>query len=230
MVTPKSIGFFKTLPFFLYNSLSVNFSLVFLLGIILLSILSLLNLRLIFFLNIMLWFLVSNIHNRIYPTLTGGDNLLSQLLLFNCFLSNSFKNKFLWQDQIKICLHNFSLVALTIQISLLYFLSALAKLNDPQWLSGTAISAVSQIQYFWMFRFFTHSKSLEPLFVILNYGVLFYQLFFPVLIWVKKVKKPFLVFGILMHLYIAFVMGLVGFGFIMILAYTFFWPKKETVK
>jgi hypothetical protein len=160
------------------------------------SILSLIGLRIKFVSDAILWFLVINLNNRVYPTLTGGDSLLSQFLIFNCFLSSSFKNNFLWKDQIKICLHNFSLVALTIQISLLYFLSALAKLNDPEWFSGTAISAVSQIHYFSMFWFFTHSKSLEPLFVILNYGVLFYQLFFPILIWVKKVKKPFLLFGI----------------------------------
>ena len=230
MVTPKSIGCFKTLPFFLYNSLSVNLSLVFLLATIVLSVLSLFNLRINFFLNATLWLLVINLHSRIYPTLTGGDNLLGQLLLFNCFLSTSFKNDFAWKDLLKICLHNFALLAIIIQISLLYFLSALAKLNDPQWISGTAIKAVSQIQYFSLFSFFTYSKFLEPLFVILNFGVLVYQLFFPILIWIKKIKKPFLLFGILMHVYIALVMGLVGFGFIMILAYTFFWPEKETVK
>ncbi|WP_317899522.1 hypothetical protein [Aurantibacillus circumpalustris] len=230
MVSPKSIGLFKTIPFILYNSLSPNLSLTFVMLTLGISLFGLFNLRFYFILDFLLYFLVINIHNRVYPTLTGGDNLLSQLLIFNCFLVTNFTNNLLWKDQLKICFHNFSLLAIVIQVSLLYFLSALAKLNDPAWFAGTAISGVAQIQYFSMYSFFTYSENLRPVFFVLNYVVLFYQLFFPILIWIKKVKKPFLIFGVLMHLYIAFVMGLVGFGFIMILAYVFFWPMKEPLK
>jgi hypothetical protein len=57
--------------------------------------------------------------------------------------------------------------------------------------------------------------------------VLGYQLLFPVLVWIKKIKKMFLLLGILMHLYIAFVMGLVEFGSVMIISYIIFWPIKK---
>jgi hypothetical protein len=71
-----------------------------------------------------------------------------------------------------------------------------------------------------------NAEKLSWLFIALNYVVLAYQLLFPVLVWIKKIKKPFLILGILMHLYIAFVIGLVSFGFVMILPYIYFWPNS----
>lgn len=228
VVTPKDIGFFKSLAFLLYNSQSTSLSVFFISAVFSLALLNFFKHRFAFVSNFLLWFLVLNLNNRVYPTLTGGDNLITQLLFFNCFLAYSFKNDTAWSTQLKICFHNVALLAIMIQVCLLYFVSSVAKLNDPQWISGTAIAAVSQIRYFSMFSLFTYSKSLEPVFIFLNYLVLIYQLLFSVLVWIKKFKKPLLLIGILMHVYIAFVMGLLGFGVIMILVYALFWPDKRT--
>jgi hypothetical protein len=60
--------------------------------------------------------------------------------------------------------------------------------------------------------------------------VLAYQILFPAVVWFKKIKKPFLILGILMHVYISLVMGLVLFGLIMIICYAIFWEKGATEK
>jgi len=225
-VEPNSIGFFKDFAFLLYNSESVSLSTYFICATLILSLLNLFTTRFHFITDFLLWFLVINLHHRIYPALTGGDNLVNQFLFFNCFLSATFLIQTSWKSELKICFHNIALVAIIIQVCLVYFLSALAKLSDTEWRGGSALIAISQIRHFSLFSSPGSDKTLEPVLIFLNYVVLFYQLLFPVLIWVKRIKKPLLILGILMHVYIAFVMGLVSFGFIMILAYVFFWPDK----
>lgn len=238
---PHSIGFIKDIAFFLYNSTSNNLGYVFLVGAILLSILPFIFKKLYFISDFTLWLLIINISNSLYPTLTGGDFLLNQFLLFNCFLcchperpvlseveasrSSLTNNKF---QALKIPLHNFASIAIIIQICLVYFLSAFAKLNNEEWLNGSAISTTLQVQHYSLNMFaYTKQNSFTS---ILNYVVLFYQLLFPVIIWFKKIKKPFLIIGIIMHLFIAFVMGLMSFGFVMILGYVYFYDFKSDFK
>jgi hypothetical protein len=217
---PHSIGFIKDVAFYLYNSTSNNSGYIFIIGAMLLSVLPFIFKKLYFISDFILWLLVMNIANKVYPTLTGGDYLLNQFLLFNCFLAFE-KNK----NNFKIALHNFASIALIIQVCLVYFLSALAKLNNTEWLDGSAISTTLQVQQYSL-ELFSHTKQ-NILNTIVNYVVLFYQLFFPVVIWFKKIKKPFLMIGVLMHLFIAFIMGLMSFGFIMILAYVYFYDFKN---
>lgn len=224
---PHSIGFIKDVAFYLYNSTSNNLGYLFLGGAILLSILSFIlsrhpqrSRRIYVISDFILWLLVINISNNLYPTLTGGDYLLNQFLLFNCFLTFE-KNK----NYFKIPLHNFASIAIVIQICLVYFLSAIAKLSNADWLNGSAISETLQVQHYSL-ELFSHTKQ-NILNSTINYVVLFYQLFFPIVIWFKKVKKPFLIIGIVMHLFIAFIMGLMSFGFIMILGYIYFYDFKN---
>ncbi len=217
---PHSIGFIKDFAFYLYNSNSTNLGYVFLVSAILLSILPFFFRKLYLISDFILWILIINISNKLYPTLTGGDYLMNQFLLFNCFLAFE-KNR----NNFKIIFHNFACIALVIQICMVYFLSALAKLNSAEWLNGSAIATTLQIKQYAL-EPFSDTKQ-NALSFILNYVVLFYQLFFPLVIWFKKIKKPFLIIGIIMHLFIAFAMGLMSFGFIMILGYVYFYDFKN---
>ena len=60
--------------------------------------------------------------------------------------------------------------------------------------------------------------------------VLGYQLAFPVLVWFKKLRWPVLLMGTGMHLFIAFAMGLMDFGFAMLVAYVIFYPNSYARK
>jgi hypothetical protein len=222
---PLSTGTIRDLAFTFFNSTNSYVPLYFIISLIILTIISLVFRKVYFALDLFIWLIVVNLNNRIYSSLTGGDNLLNLFLFFNCFLSASFGTPKKWHHHLRILLHNFGILSIITQTCLVYLLSALAKLNNTDWLYGEAIDDVSQIRHFSLFTQFNN----HLLFVVLNYLVLVYQLFFPLLIWLEKFKKPFLVAGIVMHLYIAFVMGLVEFGAIMILAYVYFWPVKKPV-
>jgi hypothetical protein len=184
-----------------------------------------------FIADFFIWFLIININNKIYPTLTGGDYLLNQFLFFNCWLCSQKKADSTphWSSDLKKFFHNLSIIAIIIQVCLVYFLSALAKCNDENWISGNALDEISKVHHFSLFSVIPRTASSSVFLMIINYVIVFYQLLFPLLIWIKKIKRPFICFGILMHLYIALVMGLVEFSVIMLIAYIYFWPTKKTI-
>jgi hypothetical protein len=221
------MGMIKGSAFFLYNQTNIGASLCFIISLGCLCVLNLFRLRIHFLFDFIIWFVIVNIHNKIYPALTGGEYLLNQLLFFNIFISDKFRNESSLLNEVKKCLHNFATSAVLVQICLVYFFSAIAKLNDPSWLHGSAILLTSQVSHFSLPFINYAAHRCGFLFVILNYTVLSYQTLFPVIVWIKKIKKPFIIIGILMHLYIAFAMGLVSFGLIMILSYVYFWPDKK---
>jgi hypothetical protein len=129
-------------------------------------------------------------------------------------------------NDLDIAFHNTGVIALHIQICLVYFLNAVAKLMDVDWINGNAVSDSLAIHEFSLPVFYGAKGAFYSM---LNYLVIWYQLFFPGLVYIKKIKKWYLLIGIIQHLFIAFVMGLPSFGLIMIVAYTIFYvPFKKT--
>lgn len=226
-----SIGWFKDLGFLLLNHPGDALSRVFIFTGFFISVYRLFFRShfwlLSFVLDLLLWFLVMNLHNKMYTGLSGGNILLNQLLLFSCFISkqpieaNSKLNEF------RLLLQNFAILFLQVQVMLLYLVSGLSKLGYAPWLDGSAIQQILQIEHFSALHLPAKNIFLSFFIVLLSYAVLAYQLLFPLLVWWEKIKRYFLLFGILMHLYIAFFMGLPDFAFIMLLGYLYFWPRSQ---
>ena len=223
----SNLGIGKFLAFNIQTYSSLNASLLFIVPLLLLCILGLTKYRIHFVFDLLIWLIVINIHNKIYPTLSGGDYILNQLLFFNCFICDVFVVKNNFKSQLKIALHNFGVVAVLIQICFVYVFASMAKLGDNGWLNGTAVIDTIQTNHYSTPFILKHIGNLTYFFIFLNYFTLAYQLLFPILVWVKKIKKPFLMLGIIQHLFIAFAMGLVTFGIVMILCYIYFWPEES---
>lgn len=178
-------------------------------------------------LDIFLCFLVLNIHIKTYTGLTSGDSVVVNVMFLSVFLKNSFvKSESLW-SQLSIALHNFSFIALIIQICIVYIYSALAKWNDTDWLNGSAIDLVNQTEHYSKGFIIHNASALKPFSCFLSWVVLIYQSLFSIMPFFKKIKNPFLLVGILIHAYIAFVMGLFFFGLIMIICYALFYEFKK---
>ena len=169
-----SLGTFRDGAFYLYNSNSTSLGFYFILSVLISIGASLILKKVPFLFEFIIWILVINIHNKIYSTLTGGDYLLNQFLFFNCFLAKYQIQNSSIQKSFSIWLHNQAMVALLIQVNLVYFIAAIAKLNSSDWLSGIAIIKLDQIEYFNLFSNPISANNFGGYF--LNYLVLFYQL------------------------------------------------------
>jgi hypothetical protein len=162
---------------------------------------------------------------------TGGEVLLSLILFYLMFIHKS-NNETIWKisfwihrnekqqfSEIQNVLNNVFYQIILIQICLLYFFSVLYKLYDPNWVSGEAIMYISRVSGYssgFMHWLFSDNLSLS---MLATYAVLFYQGSFMMLVWIKKIKIPFLMLGVLIHLFIAFGMGIFTFGIVMCLVY-----------
>ncbi len=226
--TPAPLDGIKGLAFILYNDPSFNLSSYFLISLAALCIMAIIMPYAYFFIDLLIWLLMVNIHTKIYPTLTGGDFLLDQLLFFNCFLSLRFDRKYFFSE-LKICLHNFAVTAIMIEVCVLYFLSAISKIGDISWREGSAISAILQIDHFSMYSTFRFNPAFSWIYYLLNYLILIYQLLFGLLIWLRPLRIPLLILGVLIHLYISFVMGLLLFGLVMLSGFILFYPLNKKI-
>ncbi len=212
------LSWWRQAVFVLFNSESTALAFIFLIIALFSAIAVVLTPRYSRLLFFILWFTINNINNKIFSTLSGGDHLLQHFLFFSIFLSGNFgENQF---SEVSKVLHNTGLIALKIQLCFVYAFAGYTKLLDPDWMNGTAISDVFMINDFSLPAYYNIQPGLLTSF--LNYTVIAYQLLFSVVVWIKPLKKWFLLIGVIQHLFIAFVLGLPSFGFIMIVAYAIF--------
>ena len=213
----KHVNFLIDTSFFLSNNYSS------LLGICMISILGLFSLLEIvnksnYIFRFLQWVIILNLNNFLYPTLTGGDFLLNQLMFFNIFLTNkNFKSSVF--NELSNVIHNLALIGIKTQICLVYLIAAWFKLTNVSWLNGFAIYNIFQIPEYSNTIFYSLPKWFCT---ISTFIVLAYQLSFCILVWIRPLKKYILALGLFQHLVIAFGMGLFSFGIIMIICYILF--------
>jgi hypothetical protein len=158
---------------------------------------------------------------RAYLYVTGGHRLLQMFLFFFIFID---ENK---TDQRNIILTNLFFLACIVQLLLVYLYAGLFKLHGDYWMNGEALYYVLSI------REFSHPAiqhwllDKTSLLKAGTYVALCYQLLFPILVWFKKIRWPFLIIGVAFHLMVAIVLGLPDFGILMVLSYTMF-LKNDT--
>jgi hypothetical protein len=174
--------------------------------------------------SISIWFLTVNLFIKGGMFFTGGEVLVNLLLFYLIFIQEP-KNgsRYVLQN----VLNNVFYVILLFQICILYFFSFYWKLYDPNWLNGNALYYVSKIDTF-------SSKGLKWILEdnlilgkILTYTVLFYQGSFAILVWVKHLKVPLLILGVIFHLSISVGMGIFAFGVIMSISYLLFLDDSQ---
>lgn len=181
---------------------------------------------------VLAYFFTVNLFNKGYLMFTGGETLIGLLLFYLIFVqrSNHRTEQEATFTTFQNVLNNTFYWIMLIQICILYFFSNLYKLMDPAWQSGEAIMFVSRIDAYtsspmrWLFA------DNAVLSAIATYAVLIYQALFPILVWFKRIKIPFLMVGVCLHLGIAFGMGIFTFGIIMVLVYILFLSNEQIQK
>jgi hypothetical protein len=169
------------------------------------------------------YILLMNLYHKTAPLQNGGFSLLTMVLFMLLFIDEDAKRtKNNYWRTIKISIANFTLVAIKLQVVFLYVVASYYKMQGETWLNGTAFYYVLYNDMY-SHPLFTN-LFIDNTFVIktISWFTLLFQLFFPILVWLKKIKNVMLFAGIFLHLMIAWVNGIVDFGIIMILMYTLF--------
>ncbi|NOQ70814.1 MAG: hypothetical protein GQ574_02365 [Crocinitomix sp.] len=180
---------------------------------------------------VLLYFVTANLFIKGYLMFTGGEALISILLFYLMFISNSSRkqveNRVTVFPEFQNVLNNTFYWVILIQICVLYFFSDLYKLMDPYWLNGEALMHISKVEAFSgpaMRAIFADNPTIS---MFGTYIVLLYQGLFPLLVWFKRIKIPFLAIGVLLHVGIAIGMGIFTFGVLMILTYLLFLDQRH---
>lgn len=118
---------------------------------------------------------------------------------------------------------------LQIQLCVIYVYSGMEKLKGGSWWDGTAVWSVfanSQM----VIADLTWVRHLPLLVVLISFSTILFELYFPVLVWVRPLRKYFLAAGVLFHAGIGVVMALWSFALIMISPYLLFVEEATLLK
>lgn len=173
------------------------------------------------------------LHRLNFLILNGGDNLLEFLILYLVF-ADSFQyfsiSKLNYKENLRKVsnfVSNLASYSMIIHLCLIYFVSSIHKLNANVWFHGIAVYYILSLD---RFTGTTYNAAMvkNPYFVtIATYFTLFYELYFPVLSLIRKIKPYYLFFGILLHLGIYVFMMIYDFQFVFIFTYLVFFTNDE---
>lgn len=188
------------------------------------------------FTALILFLMFELIQRMNHLVLNGGDNLLKFLLLYFIF-ADSFKYFTLFKrgetgrpSPIRNMLSNLAVYSICFHLCLAYLWSAFYKIHADTWFNGAATYYTFQIERFKGTSWNT-DLARNGLFVTLStYGTVFFEIFFPVLIWFKQTKKLFIIGGIIMHIFIYVFMMIYDFEIIFMMCYGFFFKDADFVR
>jgi hypothetical protein len=171
--------------------------------------------------------------NRNMSVMFGVDMIATFFLLYLCFADTNGRFSL---DAIRgkgakrqSAMSHIALRLMQLQVCIVYAYSGLEKLKGTRWWDGSALWDVLSIGNMqrWDLSFVSHFPVLLAAGV---YVVLAWEIYFPVLVWLRKFRLPMLFFGAFMHVGIFLFMNLPSFGFMMITLYLLFLTKEEILQ
>jgi hypothetical protein len=185
------------------------------------------------FTALLLFLMFELIQRMNHLVLNGGDNLLKFILLYFIF-ADSFKYFTLFkrtgnepEKPVRTMISNLAVYSICFHVCLAYLWSAFHKIHADTWFNGAATYYTFQIERFKGTGLNTVLAK-NGLFVTLStYATLFFEIFFPVLIWFKQTRTLFVIGGALMHIGIYVFMMIYDFEIIFMMSYGFFYKDAD---
>ena len=188
------------------------------------------------FTALLLFLMVDFLEKMNTSFVNGGDKMVRLILLYMIF-ANSYQYFVLYKNkrevsekgELKNLISNLAAVSIMLQLCVAYFSSGIAKINDTFWWNGEATYYALSMERFVgtpLNKYIVQQKWIDYL---TNYGTIIFELFFPILIWIKKMRKPLLIAGVIFHICIYIFMMIYGFEIVFILIYGLFLPNKMLV-
>jgi antimicrobial peptide system SdpB family protein len=161
--------------------------------------------------------LMTSLLNRNPSLPDGGDNVFRIVIWFACFAILDGTRK---ADERKLrepspagLLHNAAVLAMAIQLSIVYMSAGLAKVMGPSWRDGTAIYYALSAREYYMPGLSDLVRHNSFLVLLGTYGTVVFQVLFPALIVANRwTRRCAVACGLLFHLGIATSMNLITFA------------------
>jgi hypothetical protein len=173
-----------------------------------------------------LWFLFYffwvGIYHKCSQIQSAGTNTYTISLLSLIVISPAFVNTEQFKNQLNNTLSNLGVYAIRFQVMMLYAVASIYKLYGFSWVDGTAFYYVLYNDFYSELHFQKWLIDKSWAIYTISWLSLGFQLSFPLLVWIKKLKPFVLTLGLLFHLMIILVTGIVDFGVIMIFTYSIF--------
>ena len=168
---------------------------------------------------LLVWMLYTSLMNHAWMAGSGGQQLISNLLFWLIFLPHGSRPLIGLQEVTGTSAY----WILRLQLLLTYAATALHKLTGIHWLDGTAMCIVATDP-----AYGPSALAHFPLLAIdMTWAVLLFQLTFPVAVWFRRTRVPWMVMGVLFHLGTAFSLGIPEMAFAFIAAYPIWFSEEE---
>jgi hypothetical protein len=169
--------------------------------------------------SVVAWFLHMSFINR-NPSVSFGVETISESFLFYLvFMSQGIGATSV--GSIRRALGSMGFRLAQLQICIIYLFAGLDKARGMTWWRGDALwQVLSNPQMASLdLGFFANFPMLLSVATI---GTLFWEIYFPALVWLRWARYPMLLWGVALHLGIAVSMTIPSFGFLMIFSYAVF--------
>lgn len=168
------------------------------------------------------WF---SLHQRNQLLWDGGDNVMQLVLLYACLMQAGTycsvqtprpDTRSPTRSAVDGMLHNAGLVAMVIQICLVYEVAGLAKASGASWRNGTALYYALRASEFYLPGVSDRIYSSDTVIALLCHTTVLFQIGFPFFVFLSQTARRLAVLvAISFHVAIASVMGLVTFAMFM---------------
>ncbi len=181
---------------------------------------------------IILYSLLEIYNNMIPYLLNGGDNFLKFIILYLVFANSyhyfsisklNFKNYELTRTLTFFT--NLATYSILIHLCLIYFISAIEKIHTDEWFNGVAFYYIMNLERFTGTPFNKMVAQNGYIVNIVTYVTILWELYFPILVWIKRMRTTVIVMGIIMHVGIMITMMLYDFQMLYIITLGLFFKN-----
>lgn len=164
----------------------------------------------------------------IQPYAVWGDEILRVSLFYFIFIDSFYVFSVKRYGEQTFILSKWAIYAIMLHLCYIYISNAYFKIQNIEWQSGYAIAyffkSAEGLDVFSIKDIFMKSSLLIR---VSTWLILTYQIIFPFLIWFKKIRIPLLIFGIITHFFMGFVLQAYKFEMIVMLHFAFFITDEE---
>ena len=161
------------------------------------------------------------------PMIAYGFNKVTVFFVFSLLLA-SYRSERAPRGSLRRSLASLALRLAQVQLCVIYVFSGTEKLKGVTWWRGEAIwgtlsnAHITSIN----FNFLSH---FPLILTVMTFATLVWEIYFPVMVWSRRFRYPWLLGGVFLHSGIALTMNIPFFAFVMVAAYAVFLRRRDAI-